>query len=149
MKYGPMLMSAATLSLLCATSALARDQQGIDQIMALERSVAAAQTAPEISAYYSDDVHQFDPVVKAPISGKAAFDKSLTAQMAPVRSFVTTIVSLTADADGDLGYAWSDQTAVLTTRDGKVSNVHLWLTHILRKQGGAWKITHEQLTYLP
>lgn len=119
------------------------------EIIALERSIAAATTPAAIADAYSKDAREYDPAAKVPLIGKAAILAHLTEQMSVLKGVTTEIADISADAEGNLGYAFSEQRSMVTMADGKTQSFHIWATHVLRKEAGKWKIVIEQITYLP
>jgi ketosteroid isomerase-like protein len=145
------LLVSAAAPLLCATTAQAANKAAAQEIIAFEQALAAATTPETIADGFTEDARQYDPAAKSPSIGKAAILAHLQDQMAQVKSLTGQILDIwaDADADGNLGYDVSEQKGVLTMKDGKTTNFHLWAAHVLRKEGGKWKVLVEQVTYLP
>lgn len=152
----PTMRLATCLALLLVQSSWSATAPSADRFEAdrraiedVERSLVAADTIDRIMKFYApgEDTVVYDPVMPDPVRGFQAIKNAFLQELSGLTSLSASVLELTVESDGKLGYAFSVQRVSVQKKNGAREQHVLRQTDVLRKLQGRWLIVHEHFSY--
>jgi ketosteroid isomerase-like protein len=135
---------------LVLTSAPAWCQQPspvVEQVLKVEKGIAAASNADELRPFYADDVVLYDMLTPGEFHGWKAVHDDFAAQFAQIKNPKVEILSISAAAEGKMAYAYSTQRFSFDLPNGGPhTEIVFRQTDILKKVKGHWLVEHQHLS---
>jgi ketosteroid isomerase-like protein len=142
--FGLVLVSAPALS---QQAPAAPAPSAKDEVMAVEKGIAAATNADDLAPYYAADVVLYDMIVPGEFHGWKAVHDDFAAQFAQVANPKVEIISITVWADGKTAAAFSTQRFSFDLpNNGPHSQVVFRQTDFLKKVKGHWLVKHQHIS---
>ena len=145
-KFGVGVLGVLGVLAAGAARAAAPDD-GKAQILRIEEILAAAQNATQVTPYL-DPHFVWDDIVPGEWEGLPAAKAHLAAEYGAVKNLRTRIVKISADADGELGFAYSIQQISWTAASSgqKVAFITRQ-TDCYHKVGKSWLIVYQHVSF--
>jgi len=120
---------------------------GKAQILRIEKILAAAQNAAQVTPYL-DPHFVWDDVVPGEWQGLPAAKAHLAAEYGAVKDLHTRIVKIAVDADGELGFAYSIQRISWTAAaTGETMEFITRQTDCYHRVGERWLMVYQQVSF--